>query len=370
MNLYFDNAATSFPKPREAADECARYLNDVGGPYGRSFYGRAIETARTVEETRTLLTEAAGGSDPQNLVFTMNATHAINIVLKGLPFKKAWISPLEHNAVTRPLSAVKKKRDIGISTLPHGADGRIDIEKCRNLPVGENDLIVLNHVSNVNGVIQPVGEIRNLFPHAKILLDATQSVGSFRIDIDPFDFTAFTGHKGLLGPTGVGALYGKNLCALDTLIEGGTGSRSAETEQPDFLPDRFEAGTHNIAGIFGLRGAILNRPEALHSPDDFAQLIQETGGIKKVRMLKASDPADQSSLFSINVDGADPALLAQTLYEDSGIETRVGLYCAPEAHRALGTFPGGAVRFSVSPYHSAEDFEYLIKAIDLASRKF
>jgi cysteine desulfurase family protein len=369
MNLYFDNAATSFPKPKEAAIECARYLNDIGGPYGRSFYGRAIEVSRIVEETRTLLTESAGGSNPQNLIFTMNATHAINIVLKGLTFSHAWTSPLEHNAVMRPLSALKRKNEIIINNLPCGIDGRINIERCRSIEIEQDDLIILNHVSNVNGVIQPVEEIRKLFPCNRILLDATQSVGSFKIDIDPFDFTAFTGHKGLLGPTGVGALYGKNLTVLDSLIEGGTGSRSSEIEQPRFLPDKFEAGTHNIAGIFGLRGSLLNRPAVMHSPDNFAQLLDEIFSIKNVTVLKANDPAHQSSLFSINIDGTDPALLAEMLYDDSGIETRVGLHCAPEAHRTLGTFPDGAVRFSVSPYHTKEDFEYLINAVHKAVSK-
>lgn len=363
MNHYFDNAATSFPKPKETAVETARYLNEIGGPYGRSFYGRAIEVSRVVEETRALLAESAGGSSAQNLVFTMNATHAINIVLKGLSFKQVWISPLEHNAVMRPLSALKKRKGIIINKFPCGSDGRIDCGKCRAIGINPDDLIILNHVSNVNGVIQPVEEIRMIFPHNRILLDATQSVGSFKIDIEPFDFTAFTGHKGLLGPTGIGALYGKDLAVLDTLIEGGTGSRSAEIDQPEFLPDKFEAGTHNIAGIFGLRGALLNRPEAMHTPDDFAQLLDDICSIKGVKVLKANDPAYQSQLFSINIDGADPALLAETLYEESGIETRTGLHCAPEAHRTLGTFPGGAVRFSMSPYHTPEDFEFLTRAV-------
>lgn len=363
MNLYFDNAATSFPKPKEVANECARYLNEVGGPYGRSSYKRAIDVSRTVEETRDELARFLGISDPLNLVFTSNATHAINIVLKGISFSRAWISPLEHNAVWRPLSVLKTEKGIQIGILPCAKDGRIDIEKCSSLDISDDDLIIINHESNINGVIQPIEEIRNSFPHNRILVDAAQSAGSSHFKFDDFDFVAFTGHKGMFGPTGIGALYGKDLKNVHTLIEGGTGSLSSETLMPDFLPDKFEAGTPNITGIFGLRGALLHRPEMLHTRDEFITLIREISSIENITTLKAESSVYQGNLFSINRSGADPAAFAQALYENFSIETRVGLHCAPEAHRTLGTYPGGAVRLSVSAYHSPSDFDYLIDAV-------
>jgi cysteine desulfurase family protein len=368
VNLYFDNAATSFPKPKEVSDEIARYLNEVGGPYGRSFYARAVDVSRTVEDARDELARFLGGRDSRRLVFTYNATHAINIVLKGLEFSRVWVSPLEHNAVWRPLRALMFEKNIEVAILPCGSDGYIDVAACAACNIRSDDLVIINHESNVNGVIQPIEDLRALLPDTKFLIDATQSAGSLSFDVDAFDFVAFTGHKGLLGPTGIGALYGKDLLQLHTLIEGGTGSLSSETSMPDFLPDRFEAGTLNIAGIFGLRGALLHRPQPQHTREDFLALLDAMSSIENIMVLKAVQEQHQGNLFSINREGTDPAVFAQKLYEDSGIETRVGLHCSPEAHRTLGTFPAGAVRLSVSPYHAAGDFMFLLDAVRKASK--
>jgi selenocysteine lyase/cysteine desulfurase len=291
-------------------------------------------------------------------------------VLKGISFLRAWVSPLEHNAVWRVLSSLKIDKNIEVNLLPCHRDGVIDLEKCRSINIHDDDLFIINHQSNVNGVIQPVYELRGLFPDHRFLIDASQSAGNIPLNVDSFDYVAFTGHKGLLGPTGTGALYGKNLKEIHPLIDGGTGSLSSEITMPGFLPDRLEAGTHNIAGIFGLRAAIANRPSSRHSQNDFFRLIDEVGCIKNIIVLKAESKENQGTLFSINLADADPSTFAESLYEGYGVETRVGLHCAPEAHRILGTFPCGTVRISVSPYHSTEDFEYLLKALnDTAGKK-
>ncbi len=363
MNLYFDNAATSFPKPPQVAEAVTRYLNETGGPYGRSFYSRAVETSSVVEETRELLAEfITAGAD--NIVFTFNATHAVNTVLKGIKFRRAFISTMEHNAVRRPLFTLEKTSGVETVILPSFSDGRIDLDRCASINAGgDDDLFVINHGSNVNGVLQPIHELKEMFPDTRFLVDATQTAGSCKLQAGDLDYIAFTGHKGLFGPTGTGALYGRHLEDVFPLIEGGTGSMSDEIIMPGFLPDRLEAGTHNIAGIFGLNAALKNRPETLHSDADFHGLMDEIGKISGMKLYRSHEPSAQCPVFSVGIDDADPARLADSLYRDHGIETRMGLHCSPEAHRRIGTFPEGTVRIAVSPYHSPEDFEYLAQSL-------
>jgi len=359
---YFDCGATSFPKPAQVAGEISRYLNQIGGPYGRSFYSRALEVSGIVEETRSLLADLLGVSGSEKIIFCHNATHAVNIVLKGLdlPGKDVWISPLEHNAVSRPLRRLKREKKVSVRILPAAPDGRIQVERLNGLFSEKTALIVVNHQSNVNGVVQPIREIKATAGNIPILVDAAQSLGHLPVKAAGWglDFVAFTGHKGLLGPTGTGGLYLAR--GLSPLIEGGTGSRSESSAMPDFLPDKFEAGTPNIAGIFGLRAALLHRPAPAHTREDFVDLLH---GCKKLDGLKvhaAYSEGHQGELFSITSSRFDPSTLGMRLYEDFGIETRLGLHCAPLAHHHIGTFPQGTVRISPSIYHVKEDFEMLL----------
>jgi len=367
VNLYFDNASTSFPKPKEVAQEISRYLNEVGGPYGRSFYGRAVEVSNVVESTRDLLAQLLNVSNSEKVVFSKNATESINLVLKGIRFDRVFLSPLEHNAVWRPLQFLQKKTKFEIIILPHKDDGLIDIDECLKVKslnkLNENDLIIINHQSNVTGLIQPIEKVSDIFSQAKILIDASQAIGEMPINANLFDFTAFSGHKNLLGPTGIGGLYGRDLNLLEPLIEGGTGSKSSEIEMPNFLPDKHEAGTHNIAGIFGLNAALSNRPQAGYTADDFFNMIDSISKMKNINFYGALDYNNQGNLFSLNLKFADCSKFGLFLYENFGVETRVGLHCSPQAHRALKTFPEGSVRFSFSPYHSKEDLDFLVYAI-------
>jgi len=374
LNSYFDNAATSFPKPEAVGTETLRYLNDLGGPYGRSFYGRALEVSRTVESCRDLLSERIGAGKPENIVFTANATQAINTVLRGLDLEggEVWISALEHNAVTRPLKYLEKTNNIEIKYLPSLTGGAVDTEALGRTDLSAASLIIICHESNVTGLIQPVAEIKKAAENVPLLLDAAQSAGGTVIKADEWniDYLAFTGHKSLLGPTGTGGLYMKSSDALSPLINGGTGSKSDSWETPAFLPDRFEAGTPNIAGIFGLYGALKNTPESRHSKKTFLSLLNEISSIAGMHIHAAPAENTQGEVFSITADFASPSDLGMALYEDFGIETRIGLHCAPLAHNTINTFPEGTVRFAPSVYHDDSDLYRLLDAIIKSAAKF
>jgi len=367
QNNYFDNAATSFPKPPAVAAAMARYLNEVGGSYGRSAYARAFDVARTVEKTRDLLAEKMGARDAAQVIFTPNATYAINLVLRSvLRFGgRVLISPLEHNAVTRPLAAFASQCGVVFDLLPHHHDGRVDLNKIKERVTSDTVLAIINHQSNVNGVIQPLGEIKERLGSVPLLVDASQSFGSVPVCIDDWniDFLAFTGHKALLGPTGIGGLYLRNPAEVEPLVYGGTGSASESFEMPDFVPDRFEAGTPNIAGIYGLQAALEEQPASRHTREEYHRFLEELKGLPSLRVLCAERFEDQGDVFSLFQPGCDPATLGRTLFDTFGIETRVGLHCAPLAHRTLGTFPSGTVRIGVSSYHSAADFSRVTEAV-------
>jgi len=366
-NNYFDNAATSFPKPPEVAAAMSRYLNEVGGSYGRSAYARAFEVARTVEKTRDLLAERMGARAAERVVFVPNATYAINLVLRSVLRHggRVLISPLEHNAVTRPLAALTSRYGGSFELLPHRADGRVEPSRIKEMVTSDTVLAVINHQGNVNGVIQPLGEIREQLGSVPLLVDASQSFGSVPLTVDDWniDFLAFTGHKALLGPTGIGGLYLRNPAEVEPLVYGGTGSASDSFEMPDIVPDRFEAGTLNVAGIYGLLAALEAQPASRHTREEYQGFIEELQSLPSLRVLCAQRFEDQGDVFSLYQPGCDPATLGRRLFDTFGIETRIGLHCAPLAHRTLGTFPNGSVRIGVSRYHSADDFSYLTEAL-------
>lgn len=367
FNGYFDNSATSFPKPKAVALEMSRYLDEIGGPYGRSFYERSLVVSRKIEEVRDNLSEVLGTGNSSNIVFTHNATSAINIVLNGLDLqgKEILISPMEHNAVMRPLLNLTQNKFCSYRILPCLSDGMIDLEKVKGRISTNTALVVMCHESNVNGVIQPISEIKKTIGEIPILIDAAQSTGNLPLDIDKngYDFVAVTGHKSLLGPTGTGCLYVKDEKLLEPIFYGGTGSKSESFDMPDFTPDKFEAGTPNIAGIFGLGGALNNRPKSEHNINDLMALIEGIKSLGRYRVYCASDKANQGDLFSITSDFASVSDLGLLLYNKYGIETRVGLHCAPLAHQTLGTYPSGTLRISPGVYHTKEDFEHLMESL-------
>ena len=371
-NRYFDNAATSFPKPVEVAKAINRYLCEVGGSYGRSAYPRALEVSRTVEAARDRLAELLGTSRADALVFVPNATTAINIVLGSILSKggHVLISPLEHNAVMRPLTALQSRIGATFGILPSSSDGRVDVERIRTVLNPKTRLVIINHQGNVNGVIQPIQDIKEAIGEIPILVDASQSAGSIPIAIDGWriDYLACTGHKGLLGPTGTGGLFLRDPQTIEPLIYGGTGSASESFLMPSFLPDRFEAGTGNIAGIFGLLAALECRPRPRHTHEELLDFIRSVEKIEGYNVFRAERAEHQGNLFSLRHVRHDSGFLGNELFRRYGLEVRVGLHCSPLAHQKLGTFPGGTVRIAASSYHCPADFEFFREALEELSK--
>ncbi|MDI3527268.1 MAG: hypothetical protein PWR03_1451 [Tenuifilum sp.] len=367
LNLYFDNAASSFPKPLEVAEYTRMYL-ERGGTYGRGAYDRVINVSRTVEETRFLLSQLMGTSLFENVIFTHNSTHAINIVLQGFKykFKRVLISPLEHNAVTRPIEHLREKIGLKFDVIPHKSDGQISLEELGQLDLNRYDLCIINHISNVNGVIQPISKVKQVIGNLPLLVDASQSAGYFELEADKWnvDFIALTAHKGLMGPTGVGCLFIRNTELVSPLMFGGTGSRSDSFLMPEHLPDRYEPGTPNILGIYGLNGALKANVDFGFTRNDFKGLLSDIERLNTIKVYRSKSFENQGYVFSITSNNLSSSDLADILFRKYKIETRSGLHCSPLAHQTLGTMPQGTVRFSLSKYHSPNDLSYIYKALN------
>lgn len=349
----------------------AAFVGEVGGTYGRGFSDRALRAGSMVEDARDRVAAMFGVERAENVCFMASATMAINTVLKGLPLagKRVWVSPLEHNAVRRPLERMRLAGEVEVRVLPHHSDGLIDVARIPTM-TDDDALVVINHQSNVNGVIQPIEMIKRKLGATRVLVDAAQSVGAIPVECDRWgiDYLAWAGHKSLMGPTGVGGLFVARPADLAPLVDGGTGSRSESWLMPDRSPDRFEAGTPNLPGIAGLRAATRDRPRGRHSRDDWRRLIECLRSNERLRVLAANRFEDQGSVISFQPIDMDPAAFARALYADYGVETRVGLHCAPAAHETLGTFPVGTVRIAPGVYHSGDDLEALGEAIGRVAR--
>ena len=370
---YFDNSATSFPKPEAVAAAITHYLTEVGGNYGRSSHSRVFQASSVVENCRELLAELMGIKQVENLCFANNATHASNVLLRGLDFPKGsevLISPLEHNAVARPLQCLADNGAITIKYLPAGKDGRIQASNIASVMTENTRLVIVNHQSNVNGLIQPLHEVRAAIGETPLMVDASQSLGKSPLCVDEWgiDYLIFTGHKGLFGPTGTGGFYIRDPDTVQPLHLGGTGSNSEHLTMPEVMPDRFEAGTPNIAGIYGLLAALKNPPQVLHTRDDFFALMDAIETIPGYSIQRASNPDDQGEVISLSHLSMDSGTLSWLLEKEFRIDSRSGLHCAPLAHQHLGSFPKGTCRLSPSPMHTTKDFDYLVNALSSISR--
>lgn len=376
--IYLDNAATSRPKPDCVCEAMTRFMRDVGASPGRSGHRLATEAERTRFDARETIAELFGVSDPMRVIFAQNATQALNLVIRGLlpPGAHAVTTSMEHNSVMRPLAAAEQ-RGVTVSIVPCQPDGTMSPEAIEEHIRPETRLIVANHASNVCGTVLPIRAIGAIARQRGIpfLVDAAQTAGGHPIDVptDNIDLLAFTGHKGLLGPSGTGGLVihdDFDISPLPPMTCGGTGSRSEHETQPDFLPDKYESGTPNLVGIAGLAAAtryLLKRGvERIreHELNVTQQLIDGLCNISRVRVFGTKDAKQQTTAVSFTIDGHSVSDVACTLDERFGIMCRPGLHCAPRAHRTLGTFPDGTIRFAPGAFTTETEIERAVEAVE------
>lgn len=375
--IYLDNAATSWPKPEGVADAMVRFWRDVGANPGRSGHALANAAERVRLDAREAVAALFNLSDPFRVIFTAGATSAINLVLHGLlaPGAHAVTTGIEHNAVMRPLRALEP-RGVSVTVAPCRPDGSLDAAGIEACVTPATRLIVINHASNVCGTVLPLREIgtRARSRGVPLLVDAAQTAGVWPIDMeaDQIDLLAFCGHKGLLGPTGTGGLAineSFDIDRLPPLIQGGTGSRSEQDVQPDFLPDKYEAGTPNIVGLAGLaasvRYVLARGAEAIrrHEQGLAARLIAGLRNIPGVQVYGTGDATRQVAVVSFNIAGRTCAELASALEQEFGVLCRPGLHCAPVAHRTLGTLPSGTIRFAPGLFTTADEIDRALDAV-------
>jgi cysteine desulfurase family protein len=377
--IYFDNAATSWPKPQAVRDALGAYFGEAGGNPGRSGHRMSVAAARIVEQARESLADLFQVADPSRIVFTHNATHALNIAIYGL-FHRGVLQPgdhvittsVEHNSVMRPLRHLESQ-GVELTAVDCASDGVLNIEHVRAVLRPNTRLLVGTHASNVTGTILPISALAALArEHQAIcLVDASQSAGSIPLDIQEtgVDLLAFTGHKGLLGPTGTGGLYIGEGVELDPLIRGGTGSQSAMESQPDFLPDAFESGTPNVAGISGLAAGVRFLQDVgienvtRHEAGLVARFLSGAAEIPRLVVYGTEDLARRCGIVSFNISDAMPSEVATLLDESFGILSRPGLHCAPAAHHTLGTYPTGTVRFSFGWFNTPAEVDEAVNAL-------
>lgn len=394
--IYLDNAATSFPKPEEVPRAVYDYMTKLGTNVNRGGYATAYDTESVVLECRELIGALFHAPDYKNVVFTRNITESLNVVLKGLLHRgdHVIVSSMEHNAVMRPIRQLEKK-GVSFTRVQCESDGSLKPEKLLSCLRPETKAVVMTHASNVFGTMLPIQEVGAFCKENGLIfiLDSAQTAGVFPIDMEKMhiDILCFTGHKGLLGPQGIGGfiLRDELVMKIEPLISGGTGSLSNVETVPEFMPDRFEAGTPNLPGIFGLHAALnwlrkqgeadLLKGESLKENSAVQEVFGKTlfsveqcfsAALEKIRkhelhltaeFLKMLDPLEKEgklkiigkkdtemrtgvvSIQTLTRELSDTAFQLDTCY---GIMTRVGLHCAPSAHTTMGTYPTGTIRFS------------------------
>lgn len=379
--VYADNAATTYPKPEAVGTSLLNYITKIGTNISRGSYEQSYSTARVVYETRELLCELFNFSEPLNVVFTANITESINIILKGFLEKgdHVIISSMEHNAVVRPLYSMTQ---IGVdyTVIPCTVEGKLESRLVEKAITEKTKMIMINHVSNVCGTIQNLGEISDICKRNKIhfVIDSAQSAGILPIDFQELGLSAlpFTGHKGLFGPQGIGGILLSDQFAkrIKPFREGGTGSFSEQEFQPDVMPDKFESGTLNLPGIFGLNAGIKFIKEVgieaifKHEQALSKLFLNNILNIPHLKLHGINNSEDRTAVFSITFDNLDSAEAAYILDNDYGIMTRSGIHCSPLAHKTLGTFPQGTVRFSFGYFNTKEDIDYISSTLSKISK--
>ncbi len=370
--VYMDNGATSFPKAPGVAEIMADYILNNGSSVSRGAYKTALDASRVIYDTRQMLADMFHFEDIDHVIFTKNITESLNIILKGFLTKEdhVIISSLEHNAVIRPLNSI----GCDISMVPCDAAGYAMVDQIESLVRNDTKLIVMMHGSNVCGSVNDIEAIGKLaHKHdIKFVVDAAQTAGVIPINMTSchIDALAFTGHKSLLGPTGIGGFLIQPDFAkvVKPLIEGGTGSASESETQPEFMPDKFESGTPNVVGVYGLHQSLKYIHEigleVIHKHEmDLVDYFFKSFSNEHVRLVGSCDTSNRTAVISLDFQSIDNAIVAFELEKNYHIATRVGIHCAPLAHKALNTFPNGTVRISFSYFTSKEEVDYLVNAL-------
>lgn len=376
MKVYLDNGATSYPKAPGVKEAICSFFDNVGSSVNRGSYDTSLAAERVVFETREMICQMYNYDNTNNVVFTKNITESLNVILKG--FLKngdhVIVSSVEHNAVMRPLVKLGEK-GVSFTRVNCSETGEMNLEELKSAINESTRLIVMTHCSNISGSIidlEAVGQIakeNNLF----FVVDAAQTSGVIDVDMQKLNANAicFTGHKSLLGPQGIGGFIidEKMHPLVDTFIEGGTGSLSESEDQPDYMPDKFESGTPNIIGIYGLNASLkyINEIGKDKILDHEMHLVERfLSGISKyenIRIIGRRDTKDRLAVISVDFKGEDNSEIAHVLSSNFGIATRVGLHCAPSAHQSFGTYETGTVRFSFSSFNTDEEIDYTLDAI-------
>ena len=374
MGVFLDNAATSWPKPEMVYQAIERFMRQVGATPGRGGHRREEEALRIMDEARAALAQLFRAPDPQRVAFTMNATQAINVALKGLlrPGDHVVTSSIEHNAMWRPLKALEA-RGVQVTAVRCAPDGTLDPAGVEAVLRPNTRLVAMLHASNVLSVILPIAEVGQIAQRHGIplLVDAAQTAGAYPIDVQAMqiDLLAFAGHKGLYGPHGTGGLVVRPGIRLETWVEGGSGSESEPETMPEALPLRLEAGTQNAAGVAGLlagvqfvleQGVEQIRAHEMAMTELLLQALQELPGLT---VLGPSDLAQRTAVVSITVEDYFPEQLAAVLDKVFDVATRAGLHCAPQAHRTAGTLECGALRFSPGYFTTADEIQYTVESL-------
>lgn len=381
--IYFDNAATSWPKPPVVPESVIKCITEIGANPGRAGHRMAIESGRLVYDTREAVSEFFNSADPLRVVFTKNITESLNSALYGLLKRGDHVitSSMEHNSMMRPLRYLEQE-GVELTIVNCSPKGLLNPDDVKGAIKKNTTLIAINHASNVIGTIQPIAEIGKIARDAELLflIDAAQSAGVVDIDMEQsfVDLLGFTGHKALFGPMGTGGLIvGERVDerSLRPLLRGGTGSRSQQEKQPDFLPDLFESGTPNVAGLAGLKAGIswILQKGITTIRQHEEQLTQHflTGleAFSEITVFGMDKAELQTAAVSFTINSLSPSEASLLFDDEYDILCRAGLHCSPSSHKTIGTFPEGTIRFSFGIFNTMEEVDQALVAIEHMVKK-
>ncbi|MBC2398995.1 aminotransferase class V-fold PLP-dependent enzyme [Clostridium tetanomorphum] len=377
MKVYLDNAATTYPKPDCVYNGMMNYMKNIGASSSRGAYCNALESSRLVYNCRKELSLFFNFPKIENVIFTPNVTTSLNILLKSV-IKDGWhiiTSSMEHNSVLRPLNSIEKHKNIEIDIIQCNSNGLIPINEFKSKIKHNTKLVILSHASNIIGTIQPLEKIGEICKNKDIyfIIDSAQTAGNIPLDFNKLKFSAlaFTGHKSLIGPQGIGGFLITDELNNEAIpfIEGGTGSESENPFQPSFLPDKFESGTLNTPGIAGLyEGLKFIKNTGINYIKEretylFKYFLHHLLNLDFIKVYGHNPNLLYTPTMSINLKDMDSSMLSFILDRDFGIATRSGLHCAPLAHKTIGSFPSGTVRFSIGFFNTMDDINYTINSL-------